>query len=53
MLKLEVYNMIGELIKTETNNIKTVNVQRLSEGAYFVKVYTENYSKTFRFLKGD
>ncbi|PIA79376.1 hypothetical protein BFR04_00555 [Gaetbulibacter sp. 4G1] len=51
LLKVEIYNIIGELVTTQTNNIETINVKPLSEGAYFLKLHATNNSKTIRFIK--
>ncbi len=49
--RLEVYNFIGQLIKTKTKNLEAVHVNTLSEGVYFLKLYTNKASKTVRFVK--
>jgi hypothetical protein len=48
-----VYNMLGqEVIRTAPNTVNsTVNMNELSQGAYFVKVTIGNQIKTLRIIK--
>lgn len=49
--KIEVYNIAGQVVMTNTTNLQSVNVNALSNGVYFAKLYTEATSKTIKFIK--
>jgi len=39
--KVEIYNTLGSLVKTIKSNSKSIDVSELSNGSYFVKVFSE------------
>jgi hypothetical protein len=49
--KAEIYNISGQKIKTFSNINGYLDVDFLSSGVYFAKVYGENSSSTFKVLK--
>jgi hypothetical protein len=49
--KVEVINMNGQLVFTKENNLETIDVSRLQNGAYFLKVYAQNGSTAKKFIK--
>ncbi|WP_157811589.1 T9SS type A sorting domain-containing protein [Lacinutrix sp. Bg11-31] len=48
---IEVYNIAGQKVITAANNLETINVSELEAGVYFLNLYTENASKTIKFIK--
>lgn len=50
---VEVYNLLGQLVLTQSvnQNEVTVNMAKLSAGSYLVKVNSENASKTIKVIK--
>jgi len=50
---IEIYNTLGELVFSKTENKKqiTINVESLSEGIYFMKTKNENNYTSTRFIK--
>ncbi|MEM6720840.1 MAG: T9SS type A sorting domain-containing protein [Bacteroidota bacterium] len=49
--KVEVINMNGQLVLSKENNLKAIDVSRLQNGAYFLKVYAQNGSTAKKFIK--
>jgi hypothetical protein len=49
--KAEIYNISGKLISSYSSVKEFIDVQALNAGVYFVKVYGENSSSTFKVLK--
>ena len=48
--KLEVYDLYGKMIKFN-ENLKSINIQNLASGMYFVKIYSENKIGTKKIIK--
>ncbi len=40
--KVKVYSMLGVLVKSIESNIESINLSNLSNGAYLIKLYTNN-----------
>lgn len=51
LLKVEVINMNGQLIFTKEDNLETIDVSRLQNGAYFLKIYAQDGMATKKFIK--
>jgi len=52
VLKYEIYDTLGKLIKLESEfDGELIDMRSLIEGAYFVTLYFEKFSKTFKVLK--
>jgi len=51
LTKVEVINMNGQLVLSKNNNLEKINVSRLQNGMYFLKIYTENGSSSKKFVK--
>ncbi|WP_157983096.1 T9SS type A sorting domain-containing protein, partial [Psychroflexus aestuariivivens] len=49
--KAEVYNLSGKLIKAFDGVNDFIDVESITEGIYFLKVYNEKSSHTFKVLK--
>lgn len=49
--KVEVYNMNGQLVLSQKNNLERIQVSKLQSGIYLMKLYTENASKTIKLLR--
>jgi len=46
-----IYSIIGKQVKTATNNFKSIDVEGLKTGIYFVKVFTNEGSYTIKLIK--
>ena len=53
LLELSIYNQLGQdvLHKSIQENSRSINISDLASGIYFIKLSTENTSKTFKFIK--
>ncbi len=53
LLELSIYNQLGQdvLRKSIQENSRSINISDLVSGIYFIKLSTENTSKTFKFIK--
>ena len=51
ILNAEIMNLDGQLVKTISNHFNNVGISDLSDGFYFVKVYTETGTETLKFIK--
>lgn len=40
--KVMVFNLLGQLVKSEQNNVKNIDVSNLRSGSYLVKIHTDN-----------
>jgi len=49
--KIDIYNLTGILVKHIENKFKTIDVSNLSNGSYFVKVYTVQGIVTEKIIK--
>lgn len=49
--KIEIYNMNGQLVLSEKNNLEKIHVNQLESGMYMMRLYTENASKTIKLLR--
>lgn len=48
---IEIYNIVGQLVISVTNDTNTIDVSRLTKGNYFVKIQTENGTTNTKFIK--
>ena len=46
-----VYNVLGQLVKSEQNNVKTIDFSDLRSGSYLVTIHTENEVLTKKVFK--
>lgn len=51
ILNAEILNIDGQLVKTISGNYRNVGISELSNGLYFVNVYTANGKVTHKFIK--
>ena len=49
--RVEIYDLLGKMILSEEHPESKMNVSSLMQGAYFVKIYTENNCYTEKFIK--
>jgi hypothetical protein len=49
--KIEIYSILGSLVKKETNNFNSIQVEDLSKGLYLIKIYSDKTSITKKFMK--
>jgi M6 family metalloprotease-like protein len=49
--RLEVYDLLGRIILSETYPDSEINVSSLQQGTYFVKIFTDNNCYTEKFIK--
>jgi M6 family metalloprotease-like protein len=49
--RVEIYDFLGKMIFSEEHPASKINVSPLMQGAYFVKIYTENDCYTEKFIK--
>ena len=49
--KIDIINVTGKTIKSIKQNINIINVTDLSNGIYFIKVFTEEKTITKKFVK--
>ena len=47
----EIMNIDGQLVKTISSQFNSIGISDLSDGLYFVKIYTENGTETLKFIK--
>ncbi len=48
--KSEIYNLSGKLLKTNLNS-SYLNIRNLTSGMYILKIYFDNYVRSFKILK--
>jgi hypothetical protein len=48
---VEIYDFLGKMILSEEGPESKINVSSLTQGAYFVKIYTNNDCYTEKFIK--
>ena len=51
VLAIEIYDMVGQLVKSSGNGSKSINVSSLKKGIYVVKVVTDNNTHTEKMIK--
>jgi hypothetical protein len=51
ILNAEIINIDGQLVKSVSNHFNSIGISELSNGFYFVNVYTETGKKTYKFIK--
>tara|TARA_B110000003_G_scaffold198739_1_gene197397 strand:- start:2611 stop:2859 length:249 start_codon:yes stop_codon:yes gene_type:complete len=52
IIKYKIYDTLGKLIKLESEfKSELIDMSNLIKGTYFVTLYFENFSKTFKILK--
>jgi M6 family metalloprotease-like protein len=49
--RVEIYDFLGKMILSEEGPESKINVSSLTQGAYFVKIYTNNDCYTEKFIK--
>ena len=49
--RVEIYDLLGKMILSEERPESKINVSSLMQGAYFVKIYTDNDCYTEKFIK--
>ena len=49
--RVEIYDLMGRIILSETNPDSELNVSLLQQGVYFVKIFTDNESHSVKFIK--
>lgn len=48
---ISIYNMLGQVVLVQTNDLKTIDISNLKTGNYFVKITTDKGSANAKFLK--
>lgn len=48
---ISIYNMLGQLIQTETNPNEIIDVSGLKTGSYFIKVFSDKGTASSKFIK--
>lgn len=51
VLKVEIYNSLGKLMKTQNDGSKVVDISDLTSGIYFVKLYSEDANVVKKIVK--
>jgi hypothetical protein len=51
LLKAELYNLNGQLVLSQENNLTTIHVSKLQSGIYMLKLYSENAQRTIKIVK--
>jgi len=51
VIRVEIYDLLGKMILSEERPESKMNISSLMQGAYFVKIYTENNCYTEKFIK--
>ncbi|RZJ31638.1 MAG: T9SS type A sorting domain-containing protein, partial [Chryseobacterium sp.] len=49
--KIEIFDLSGKLLKSESGKDKKINVSQLAKGMYLIKLYTENGVVPSKFIK--
>jgi hypothetical protein len=49
--RVEVYSLLGELIKEVNSNFSRIDLRQLNSGIYMVKIYSDQYSVTKKLIK--
>lgn len=49
--KVQIYSLLGKLIKQKTENLNSIHVEDLSNGLYLIKIYSDKTAITKKFLK--
>lgn len=49
--KIEIFDLSGKLLKSESGKDKKITVSQLAKGMYLIKLYTENGVVTSKFIK--
>ena len=49
--KVDIFNMTGKKVKSFSSFDNPINVESLEQGIYFIKVMSENRTKTFKVMK--
>jgi endoglucanase Acf2 len=49
--KVEIYSILGNLVKKVTNNINDIQVEELSSGLYLIKIYTSQGNISKKMIK--
>ena len=49
--QIEIYNLLGEKLRSATNNVEQIDIADLQAGIYLLKIYTENGSVTKKIIK--
>lgn len=48
---VNIYNIMGQLVKVNTNPNETIDVSSLKTGTYLIKIFSDNGTATSRFIK--
>jgi endo-1,3(4)-beta-glucanase len=51
LIKIEIYSVFGNLVKSATKNLNEINVEDLSSGLYLIKIYTLKESISKKLIK--
>jgi endoglucanase Acf2 len=51
LIKVEIYSVFGNLVKSATKNLNEINVEDLSSGLYLIKIYTLKESISKKMIK--
>jgi endo-1,3(4)-beta-glucanase len=51
LIKVEIYSVFGNLVKSTTKNLNEINIEDLSSGLYLIKIYTSKGSISKKLLK--
>jgi len=51
--KIEIYNILGQVIKTVNKNLETLDISGLSEGVYVIKLFTKHGTVNKRIIKNN
>ncbi|AXG72221.1 hypothetical protein KORDIASMS9_04489 [Kordia sp. SMS9] len=49
--RIEIYNVNGQMVKTQNTRLETIDVNNLQSGMYLMKLYSEEASKTIKLIK--
>jgi endo-1,3(4)-beta-glucanase len=51
LIKIDIYSVFGNLVKSATKNLNEINVEDLSSGLYLIKIYTLKESISKKLIK--
>ena len=51
VIKIELFNLLGEYIHTQNDNIESIDISTLISGIYLLKIYTKNGSAIKKIIK--
>lgn len=53
LIKVEIYSLLGNMIKEFTTGLNSIDITDFSEGIYIVKLYSENNSTALKIIKNN